>query len=63
MHLWCYSHILNLVISDVTKTPISAATMFSSIISFSVFFKESHKRINVWMINNQDNKKKDTNYR
>ncbi|KAE9541874.1 hypothetical protein AGLY_003865 [Aphis glycines] len=29
MHVWCYSHILNLVISDVTKTPISAATMFS----------------------------------
>lgn len=58
MHVVCYSHVLNLVISDVTKTPISAATMFSLMNSLAVFFKESHKRMNVWMTNNQDNKNK-----
>lgn len=58
MHVWCYSHVLNLVISDVTKTPISAATMFSLMNNLAVFFKESHKRMNVWMTINQDNKKR-----
>jgi len=28
VHVWCYSHVLNLVISDATKSPIAVANFF-----------------------------------
>ncbi|KAL4107590.1 hypothetical protein QTP88_017915 [Uroleucon formosanum] len=38
VHVWCYSHVLNLVISDTTKSPITVANFFSLIHSCAVFF-------------------------
>jgi len=39
VHIWYYnSHVLNLVISDATKSPIAVASFFSLINSCSVFF-------------------------
>lgn len=35
---WCYSHTLNLILSDVTKTPLFAASSFSLLNGLSVFF-------------------------
>lgn len=29
IHTWCFSHILNLVISDATKNPVPVANFFS----------------------------------
>lgn len=48
IHVWCYSHILNLVLSDVTKTPINAATLYSLLNTLAVFFRESYQRMAVW---------------
>lgn len=48
VHVWCYSHVLNLVICDATKNPVKVATFFSTINSCAVFFKESYKRMNIW---------------
>lgn len=48
VHIWCYSHVLNLVISDATKSPIAVANFFSLIHSCAVFFKESYQRMNIW---------------
>ncbi|KAL4088614.1 hypothetical protein QTP88_023703 [Uroleucon formosanum] len=48
VHVWCYSHVLNLVISDATKSPIAVANFFYLIHSCAVFFKESYQRMNLW---------------
>lgn len=58
MHVWCYSHVLNLVITDATKISIAAASLFSMLNSLAVFFKESHKRMTIWTNSNQDNNTK-----
>jgi hypothetical protein len=48
IHVWCYSHILNLVIIEATKSPLQAASLFVLLNDVAVFFKESYKRMNVW---------------
>lgn len=48
VHLWCYSHILNLVLSDITKTSIATASVFSLLNRLTAFFKESYQRMAVW---------------
>lgn len=46
VHVWCYSHVLNLVVSDTTKSPVAVANFFSLINSCAVFFLKS--RIKEW---------------
>lgn len=41
VHVWCYAHILNLVIIDSTKSPLKAATLFVTLNDLANFFKES----------------------
>lgn len=48
IHVWCFSHILNLVICDATKNPVMVGNFFSLINGCAVFFKESYKRMNIW---------------
>ncbi|XP_025207424.1 uncharacterized protein LOC112603181 [Melanaphis sacchari] len=48
VHVWCYSHVLNLVLSDASKSPLAAASLFNLCNSLAVFFKDSHKRMRVW---------------
>lgn len=48
IHVWCFSHVLNLVITDATKNPVPVANFFSLINACSVFFKESYQRMNIW---------------
>ncbi|KAE9530017.1 hypothetical protein AGLY_011479 [Aphis glycines] len=48
VHVWCYAHILNLAITDVTKCSLEAASLFTLLNNAAVFFKESHKRMSLW---------------
>lgn len=48
IHVWCYAHILNLVITDATKNIIAASSLFSLMNLIAVFFRESYKRMDVW---------------
>ncbi|KAL4135492.1 hypothetical protein QTP88_007098 [Uroleucon formosanum] len=48
VHVWCYSHVLNLVLLDASKLPLAAASLFDLCNSLAVFFKDSHKRMRVW---------------
>lgn len=48
VHVWCYSHVLNLVLIDSTKAALPAVKLFSLLNEVAVFFKESYKRMNVW---------------
>lgn len=54
VHVWCYAHILNLVLSDTTKVVIASASLFSLINDIAVFIKDSYQRMNIWENVNQD---------
>ena len=46
VHIWCYAHVLNLVLGDTTG--IESSSLFSIINDVAVFIKDSYKRMNVW---------------
>lgn len=48
VHVWCYAHVLNLVIADAAGEKLSASSLFSNLNKAGVFIKESYKRMNVW---------------
>lgn len=45
LHVWCYSHVLNLDMFDASKSPLPAAALFTLLHSLTFFFKESYKRM------------------
>ncbi len=47
--IWCWVHILNLVIGDVVKACIGAASMFSLLNGCAVFIGKLHKRMDKWV--------------
>ena len=46
--MWCYSHVLNLVLSDTTEIVIESGSLFHLLNDIAVFIRESHQRMNVW---------------
>lgn len=48
VHAWCYAHVLDLVLADTTQTVIESGSLFTGLNDIAVFFRESHKRMNVW---------------
>lgn len=48
MHVWCYAHILNLVMADTTNSVITSATLFSLLNDIAVFMRGSHLPMDVW---------------
>ena len=48
LHVWCYAHVLNLVLADTTQKVIASATLFTLLNDIAVFIRESYKRMNVW---------------
>lgn len=39
IHVWCYAHILNLVLTDTTGSVVESASLFSLLNDVAVFFK------------------------
>ncbi|GLV31430.1 hypothetical protein CBL_07192 [Carabus blaptoides fortunei] len=58
IHIWCYAHILNLVISDITQQNIAAASLFGLLNTIAVFIRESYQRMNVWDSISNDSKRR-----
>lgn len=54
LHIWCYAHILNLVLSDCTNLVIPSFTLFNLLNDLAVFIKDSYQRMNVWNEENED---------
>lgn len=54
VHVWCYAHVLNLVLADTTQTVIQCGSLFTVLNDIAVFFRESYKRMNVWESKSQD---------
>ncbi|XP_025425624.1 uncharacterized protein LOC112694388 [Sipha flava] len=48
VHVWCHSHVLNLVICDTTRNPVQVTSFFTLLNSCAVFFKESYLRMDIW---------------
>lgn len=48
VHVWCYSHVLNLVLSDTTQIVIESGSLFDLLNDTAVFIRESYQRVNIW---------------
>nr|XP_054590119.1 52 kDa repressor of the inhibitor of the protein kinase-like [Nothobranchius furzeri] len=48
VHVWCYAHILNLVLADTTQSVIESGSLFNLLNDIAVFIKESYHRVNLW---------------
>ena len=48
IHIWCYAHVLNLVIGDATSVCSPARSLFKLLSGLYTFFSESYKRMSVW---------------
>lgn len=54
IHIWCYAHILNLVLADTTKVVVESASLFSLLNDIAVFIRDSYQRMNTWEKVSQD---------
>lgn len=52
VHVWCYAHILNLVLA--TDCVLSSGSLFSSLNNIAVFIRESYQRMSVWEKESKD---------
>ena len=49
IHTWCYAHVLNLVLCDVTMTNHTSISLSSIVVQkVGVFFRESYLQMNMW---------------
>ncbi len=48
IHIWCFAHVLNLVILEVTQVCVIATSLFQLMNGCAVFIQESHKRMDKW---------------
>jgi hypothetical protein len=48
IHVWCHAHILNLVMTDVTKICIECVSFIGLLSSIAVFVCESYLRMHKW---------------
>lgn len=54
IHIWCYAHVLNLVICDIINNVLTAISLFGLLQECATFFRGSHKRIDRWMERNKN---------
>ena len=48
IHTWCYAHVLNLVLCDVTTTNHVSISLFGLVQKVGVCFRESYLRMDMW---------------
>jgi len=53
IHL-CYSHILNVVLSDTPQCVLTSGSLFPLMNNFAIFFRESDQRMNIWEKESKD---------
>ncbi len=54
IHIWCYAHVLNLVLADTTGSVIQSALLFNLLNDIAVFIRDSCKRMKTWQETNTD---------
>lgn len=58
VHVWCYAHVLNLVMAETTSVVIAAASLFTLLNDIAFFFRDSYQRMNTWEGVSQDPKQR-----
>ena len=48
IHVWCYAHVLNLVLTDTTGSVIQSASLFSLLNDIAVFIRDWYKQMKKW---------------
>ncbi|XP_047129358.1 uncharacterized protein LOC124809344 [Hydra vulgaris] len=48
VHIWCYAHVLNLVVKEAISCCIQAVSFFTLLQNVSTFIKVSYKRMATW---------------
>lgn len=48
VHVWCYTHCLNLIILEATSILTATVSSFGLLNSCATFFRDSYKRMDVW---------------
>ncbi len=54
VHVWCYAHVLNLVLADTTES----GSLFSLLNNTAVFLRETYQRMSIWENESKDPKHK-----
>lgn len=54
LHVWCYAHILNLVLSDTTECVLASGSLFTLLNNIAIFIRESYQRMNIWETQSKD---------
>lgn len=57
IYVWCYEHVLNLVISDITLKVLKSITLFGILNGCAVFIWKSHTRMDIWTTINSKKKR------
>ena len=58
IHIWCYSHIFNLILNEVLKENLKASNLITLITATAVFFRQSHKRRDIWIFVTKEKQKR-----
>ncbi|XP_034062116.1 uncharacterized protein LOC117539872 [Gymnodraco acuticeps] len=54
VHVWCYAHVLNLVLADTTQCVLASGSLFSLLNNIAVFIRVSYQRMNIWEKESKD---------
>lgn len=54
VHIWCYSHILNRVLSDTTWVVVASESLFCLLNNIAVLIRDSYKRMHIWEETTED---------
>nr|XP_004210951.3 uncharacterized protein LOC101239087 [Hydra vulgaris] len=57
VHVWCYAHVLKLVLVDTTQTTKAAISIFQLINKCAVFLRESYIRMDIWASKQSNNRR------
>ncbi|XP_064088556.1 uncharacterized protein LOC135202969 [Macrobrachium nipponense] len=55
-HVWCYAHVLNLVLAETTGAVIASTSLFKLLNGIAVFIRESYKRMIIWVNENESSR-------
>lgn len=47
VHIWCYAHLLNLVLVETTNSTLTCSSLFSTLNGIASFIRDSYKRQDV----------------
>lgn len=54
VHIWCYSHVLNLVLTETTGVVVATESLFSLLNDIAVFIRDFYKRMKLWEETSED---------